>query len=114
MSATITWVIQGMTCVPQLDGHTDVVITASWQCTASEEVNGVVYKGIVANQCSFTLDASSGFTPYDQLTQDQVLGWCWASGVDKGSAEAGATQYLDLQVNPPTVNLPLPWATPQA
>lgn len=114
MSATITWTIQSMTCVPQIDGQSDVVITASWNCTASEEVNGVTYKGYAANQSSFMLDPSAGFTPYDQLTQEQVLDWCWASGVNKDAAEEAAAQDLDTQINPPVVQLPLPWVTPAA
>lgn len=50
------------------------------------------------------------FTPYDQLTQDQVLGWCWANGVDKDAVEAQVSSQLEEMLNPPVVAPPLPWA----
>jgi hypothetical protein len=50
------------------------------------------------------------FTPYDQLTQEQVLGWIWDNGVDKDATEAAVQQQLDNQINPPVVTPPLPWA----
>jgi hypothetical protein len=49
------------------------------------------------------------FTPYDQLTQEQVLGWCWANGVDQTAVEAEVTAQLANQVNPLTTTPPLPW-----
>jgi hypothetical protein len=54
------------------------------------------------------------FTPYDQLTQEQVLGWCWVGGVDRAAVEANVQLLVDAQVNPPVVQLPLPWATQDA
>ena len=55
------------------------------------------------------------FTPYDQLTQEQVLGWCWANGVDKDATEAVVQEAIDSQINPTVIQPPLPWAgTPAA
>jgi hypothetical protein len=57
---------------------------------------------------------SGTFTPYDQLTQEQVLGWCWANGVDKTATEANVQSQIDNQISPPTIQPPLPWAAPTA
>jgi hypothetical protein len=58
--------------------------------------------------CSFEYDASaSGFTPYDQLTEDQVIVWVWGQ-VDKMATEAALTASIDEQKNP-TVESGLPW-----
>jgi len=46
------------------------------------------------------------------LTQDQVLGWVWANGVDKTATEAAVQQQIDNQINPPVVSPPLPWVSP--
>lgn len=105
MATQITWVIEQMQCAVQQDGETDVVITAAWRCNG---VNGD-YAATVYGSCSFTYDGGP-FTPYDQLTQDQVLGWCWANGVDKDATEANIEQQIQTQINPPVVVLPLPWA----
>jgi len=44
------------------------------------------------------------------LTQEQVLGWIWANGVDKDATEAAVLQQIENQKNPPVVAPPLPWA----
>jgi hypothetical protein len=51
------------------------------------------------------------FTPYANLTQEQVLGWIWANGVDKASAEAAVQTQIDNQINPPVTSPALPWSS---
>lgn len=116
MSATIEWVIEWMQCVPQEGQLTDVVITAGWRCNGAQTANGVDYAGTVYGTCSFPQPAEGGsFTPYADLTQDQVLGWCWANGVDQAATQAAVQQQIDAQINPPVIQPPLPWApAPQA
>ena len=115
MSATITWVIEWMQCKPTEGSYTDVVITAGWRCNGSQAVSGVTfpYTGTVYGTSSFPMPEGT-FTQYDQLTQEQVLGWVWASGVDKATTESGVQAQIDDQINPPIVQPPLPWATPAA
>lgn len=108
MTATITWNISQLDCKPQEDGKTDVVVTAHWQCNGTQDT----YSASVYSTCSFTLDPSAPFTPYAGLTQDQVLGWCWANGVDKDATEAAVQGQIDSQINPPIIQPPLPWAQP--
>lgn len=118
MSATITWVIEWMQCVPQEGQLTDVVITAGWRCNGAQTAGTppVDYNGTVYGTASFPQPTEGGsFTPYADLTQDQVLGWVWANGVDKTATEAAVQQQIDNQINPPVVTPPLPWApAPQA
>ena len=102
---TITWSISQLDCYPQADSHTDVVTTAHWQCTGTDGT----YTSSVYSTCSFP-PPEGAFTPYDQLTQDQVLGWCWANGVDRFATESAVVQQIDAQINPPVVSPPLPWA----
>jgi hypothetical protein len=45
------------------------------------------------------------------LTQDQVLGWIWAGGVDKANTEAAVNLQIANLINPPVVQPPLPWVT---
>lgn len=104
----ITWVIEQMQCAPQQDGETDVVITAAWRCNGEQANSDKTYTGTVYGSCGFAYTGGE-FTPYDKLTQDQVLGWCWSSGVDKDATEANVQTQIDNQINPPVVVLPLPW-----
>jgi hypothetical protein len=73
-----------------------------------------VYSGQVYSTTSFAVVQGEAFTPYADLTQDQVLGWVWANGVDKDATEAAVQQQIDNQINPPIVAPPLPWAAPAA
>jgi hypothetical protein len=110
MSATITWVIEWMNTTPTTATPPETVITAGWRCNGTQAANGTTYAGTAYGSCSFTYTSGEPFTPYDQLTQNQVLGWCWADGVDKAATEAAVQQQIDNQINPPVIQPPLPWA----
>jgi hypothetical protein len=105
---TITWNISVLDCLPQSAEGADYVVTAHWQCTG---VDGT-YSGQVYSTTSFAVVEGTSFTPYADLTQDQVLGWIWANGVDKDATEAAVEQQIENQKNPPIVAPPLPWVSP--
>ena len=102
---TTTWTVTAMDCYPQEGGNTDVVFTVHW---ARAGVQGD-YSASVINTTKVPTPEGS-FTPYADLTQEQVLGWVWANGVDKTATEAAVQQMIDNQINPPVVTPPLPWA----
>lgn len=113
--------VSQLDCVPQEDGHTDVVLTAHWQCVGTDP-NGkhntaqdgalieIPVISCVYGATTFTYDPQSPFTPYQDLTQEQVLNWCWNGGVDKEATEAEVQLQIQEQINPPLVTPPLPWA----
>lgn len=115
MSATITWIIEWMQCKPTEGQYTDVVITAGWRCNGAQTAGTppVDYTATNYGTASFPMPEGT-FTPYADLTQDQVLGWCWANGVDKTATEASVQTAIDNQINPPVIQPPLPWTTPAA
>jgi len=110
MSATITWTVTAMDCYPQAEGETDVVFTVHWTCSGVQDA----YSASVYSTCGVTYVAGTPYTPYNQLTQNQVLGWIWASGVNQAATEAAVQQQINNQINPPVVTPPLPWAAPSA
>jgi hypothetical protein len=65
----------------------------------------------VYSSCSFTQESDT-FTPYADLTQDQVLGWVWSSGVNKDATEAAVAGQIENQINPPVIMPELPWLAP--
>jgi hypothetical protein len=82
--------------ISQLDRQTSdgFVTTAHWQATA---VDGD-YSASIYNTCSW-----SDGTPtvdYADLTQEQVLGWIWANGVDKDATEAALAAQIEAKKNP--------------
>ena len=104
---TILWLIERLLTKPVEGSLTDVVITADWRCNGSQES----FSGTCYGSCSFAPPTGS-FTPYADLTEQQVLDWCYANGVDKSAIEANVTAQIENQINPPVVSLPLPWVPP--
>ena len=101
---SIVWIIERLLVKPTEGSYTDVVITADWRCNGSQDS----YSGTCYGSCSFA-PPTEGFTPYDQLTEQQVLDWCFSNGVDKTAIEANVSQQINDQIDPPVVVLPLPW-----
>ena len=104
---TLNWIIERLLCKPVEGTLTDVVITADWRCNGSQDN----YSGTCYGSCSFA-PPTGEFTPYPDLTQDQVLGWCFSNGVDQSAIEANVTQQIENQINPPIIAPPLPWLPP--
>lgn len=102
----IKWTISNLDCYPEHAGQTNVVSTAHWRCTGTDgDFSGSVY-----STCSFQVPEGVELTPFDKLTEEQVLGWIWSSGVDKEATEAAVQSQIDAAKNPPIVQPPLPWA----
>ena len=108
MATTITWVISALDCIPNTPEGADYVVTAHWRCNGADGT----YNGTVYSTCSFPVVQGTSFVPYEDLTEDDVLGWCWANGVDKDATEAAVEQQIQNQIDPPIVTPPLPWAAP--
>ena len=104
---TLSWIIERLLVKPTEGTLTDVVITADWRCNGSQES----FSGTCYGSTSFA-PPSGSFTPFPDLTQDQVLGWCFANGVDQAAIEANVTQQIENQINPPIIAPPLPWLPP--
>jgi hypothetical protein len=105
MTTQITWTITAMDC-STTETNPDTVITAHWTCSGTDGT----YYGSIYSTCSFPQPEGS-FTPYPDLTQAQVLAWCWTNGVDQTATEAAVEAQIQAQINPPVVTPPLPWAT---
>ena len=98
----ITWNIS------QLDRQTSdgFVTTAHWQATATDGTDGE-YSASVYNTCSW--QPGTPTIPYDSVTMQEVLDWCWAGGVDKDATEASLLAQIELQKNPVTAT-GVPWS----
>jgi len=94
------------------DSLTNVISTVNWTLTATEDA----YTSYVYGSVGLTAPSPATFTPYDQVTEAQVQAWTeealGAEQVEKYKANLAA--QIETQKNPPTGNLPPPWATPAA
>ena len=95
---TTTWTISTM----ERDVATGYVNCAHWQATA---VDGE-YTASIYSTCSWADGTPT--IPYADLTQETVLGWVWANGVDKQATEDALAANIALQKNPVTAT-GTPW-----
>ena len=104
---TPIWTIDWLKTTPTTATPPEYVIQCGWRCNGAEGP----YTGSVYGTCSFTQepDEWGNFTPYTDLTQDQVLSWCWGSGVPREATEAAVAAQSENQKNPPYIQPPLPW-----
>ena len=108
---TFTWIVNTL-WTETIAGEQNYVVNAAYDVTG---VDGT-YSASLSNNAQFSTASVSPFIPYDQLTNDIVVGWIQqdlgVNGVN--SIEACIQGQIDSQINPPVVpmNTPLPWAAP--
>ena len=105
MATVYTWSIINLPSYPQAEGETDVVFEVNWQCNA----NDGTYQANSFGTVPVTYEAGTPFTPYDQLTEEQVWGWVDPQ-IDRTEIEANLQSLIDQQANPAVVTPPLPWS----
>jgi hypothetical protein len=108
METTYTWVIEQMQCKQQEGELIDVVIKVNWTRKASSAKDGVEYSVTLPGIQEFSQVNPENFTPYDQITYEQVCGWLEGS-MDVNMIDTTLYNQLNLIVNPPLIVLPLPW-----
>ncbi len=111
--ATFTWVIPTTEYdlkPAEMDG---AIVVAHWRCKA-EQTEGtgddaVTYSATNYGTAGFSPDPSSpDYTPYADVTESQVLGWCYENGVDKDAIEASLAAKIEADKNP-TQAAGVPW-----
>ena len=111
MTNSYQWSVNSMTAYPEYAGETDVVFQIAYVVSATDGT----YNSAAYGSVDTTYVAGTPFTPYDQLSLDQVNGWVATAlgpdGIAKAQADCDAAiaaqQAPDLPVTPP-----LPWNIP--
>ena len=76
--------------------------TAYWIC---DSVDGDYFASINGS-CNFPI--ATPIIPYADVTEQDVLDWCWENGVNKKSVETSLTAQIEVQKNPVTLT-GVPW-----
>jgi len=112
MAITYTWSINSLECYPTYEAQTDVVFNVSWSLRGKDE-NGVGSSR--GGRTEVTYEAGDPFTPYNELTEEQVLGWVQPtiSADEQAEMEAGIAGDIQWQIDQSSANAPisppLPW-----
>ena len=108
MEIVYSWAIEQMQEVPQQGSLTDVVINISWRRFGTTVVDDKEYQAGAFGFFVCSQPSDTDFTPYEDLTREQVIGWLEA-GLDVEAINLNLIAQLNDQINPPVVILPLPW-----
>jgi hypothetical protein len=112
MAIIYNWVISSMDEYPTTpDGLDDVVFVVNWRRNATEVVGDKTYFADTYGQTYVPAPSPENFTPYPDLTFEQVCGWL-EEILDVTVIDEGLVSQIENQINPPVVSLPLPWVTP--
>ena len=101
--ATTTWSITAMVVIPQVDQYTEYAWQVTWQCTATDGTNT---QAIESSMTFYPSQQGQPYTPYDQLTEAQVVGWVQAALGPEKTAQTESVAISLLTATP----APLPWA----
>ena len=106
MTATFNWTISQ--CDRELaDGG---ITTAHWRVNATQTLEDVEFTASSYGTCGFTPDPASGdYTAYADVTEAEVLGWCWTDGINQEAIQENLQANIDLQITP-TTGSGTPWA----
>jgi hypothetical protein len=88
----------------KVGGHLNAITMVRWVCKAVDGDKMAVWPGATA------LGAPSGtFIPYDKLTEEAVLGFCFGDGLEKSVVEAKVQDDLERALSA-SASPALPWA----
>jgi hypothetical protein len=103
-----TWVVTTL-YTQTIENEQNYVVNACYDVTGTDGA----YTASLSNVAQFSTASVSPFIPYEDLTNDIVIGWIQSGlGVDGVSnIEACIQGQIDSQINPPVSpeNTPLPW-----
>jgi hypothetical protein len=105
---TFFWEIQSMEVIIKDGNLNDVVYNINWTLNALTEANNVPYSVNSYGSVVVPPPDPDDFTPYEDLTKDQVVGWLYLV-LPVPDMEASLTRQLDAMINPTTETLPPPF-----
>lgn len=100
---TTTWKIESLETKPNDGEYENVVITAHWRCIGAEDD----YSTSIYGSCGIS-SPSGTFIEYSDLTEEEVLEWCFEK-IEKKEIEENVISQINALKNPPVINIPLPW-----
>ena len=107
---TYEWNCKTVDCYVETEGKSDVVYNVHWIVTGvSDTLNpkGEPYTSNDIGTQQLKIDDITNFIPFDQLTNDEVVGWTKSTMGDEqvASIEAGIASAIELLINPVSVTL---------
>ena len=110
---TFTWAVTAL-YTETIAGEQDYVVIANYEVVGVDDT----YSASLSNIARFSTESVSPFIPYEDLTNEIVIGWIQTElGVDGvNNLQACIQGQINSQINPPVTpqSQSLPWATIEA
>jgi hypothetical protein len=94
MAISFKWSVSNLRVIPQQGDKSNVVSVVEWLVQGTDDVNLITASA--SGIRSFVLGDT--FTPFDQLTENQVLDWCFEpetiTWIDRDDVEQSVTKHL--------------------
>ena len=121
MATTYDWNCRTVDCYPTDGEYTDVVYNVHWIVTGTSDTldpEGNAYTATSIGTETISTSDLSGFTPFADLTNADVVAWTKAAmGAEQVTAlETNLQSQIDLEITPTSVTLTIgdPAPTPPA
>lgn len=94
MNLTYTWTLKSLKKI-DAEGFEGIIVGSTWECRGTDEDG---FSGVFNGATPFNLNDvdPDNFTPYEELTQSQVLGWI--QGVVVGTYKDHIDQQIMKQI----------------
>ena len=102
---TYKWTFSAFDCRVDEDGMQDVVTTVHWRYNGTNEdgISAEIY-----GAQSVPTPNPEAFTPYPDLSEEQVIGWMEET-MDVEAMQLNIAEQIELIINPIIVTLPPPF-----
>ena len=119
MATTYDWNCRTVDCYPTDGEYTDVVYNVHWIVTGTSDTldpDGNAYTATNIGTETISTSDLSGFTPFADLTNADVVAWTKAAmGAEQVTVlEANIQSSIDLEITPTTVTLTIEDPAPPA
>ena len=100
------WCIEWCQTTPSSADPSMCVLQIGWRANGVDDA----YSSTIYSTVSLPPANPDDYIPYSELTQEDMLNWCWSNGVDRAATEAALAQMIENQKKPPVIQPPLPWS----
>ena len=107
MSNIYTWSVNSLECYPLLQDKNNVVSKVIWTCLKTDGINAASF----SNSHLFNYVEENAFIPFEQLTNEIVIGWIKKELGTEGvnAVQSNLDNQINNLVNPSIITPDLPW-----
>ena len=100
----IKWQIEKLLIYPKQNNRENVVIKATWLCSVIKDGVQKVEAGTVELPAPL-----ENFKEFSELTEEDILNWCYENGVNKNEIESNLISALEEEEELIPIVAKLPW-----